>query len=319
MPSEVALASRAAETTYLHKYTGKNTTLTMAESGIEMSIPAALQGTSIGVSVTIVPFDDEQFIFPENVSLVSAIYKVTTTEPLPVPMTMRMQHCVPCENHDEPYLTGLAFITASDNGPPYKFKPVSEGKFPRGSSYGQIDVTNFSFWAMIWWWCGWPMSFFIGVFYRNMTARFVVTKNLEPYISDIKKQYDGIEWKLEFEQSMMCDKYTEAIALRIPSNECNGWRVLPTSRPTRIDMANIQQYGPGRICPNIELQMEWNGTGSPRPTNIDIGIEGGTLESFVLCCKPRETRGTFLHCVVLSGVHIHVLASPNPIATCVYA
>ena len=287
----------------------------MPESGIEMNIPAALRGTSIGVSVTIVPFDDEQFIFPENVSLVSAIYKVTTTETLPVPVTMRMQHCVPYEDHDEPYLTGLAFITASDNGPPYKFKPVSDGKFPRASSYGQIDVTSFSFWAMIWWWWGWPMSFFIGVFYRNLTARFVVTKNLESHISDIKKQYNVEGWKLEFEQSMMCDKYTNAIALQIPPNEeCNGWRVLPTSRPTRIDMANIQQYGPGRVCPNIELQMEWIRTGPPKATNIDIGIEGGTLESFVLCCKQRESQGDFLNKCFFCGAYTRFC--PNPIATC---
>lgn len=270
----------------------------MAESGIELNIPAALRGTSIGVSVTVVPFDDKQFIFPENIHLVSAVYKITTTETLPVPMTMRMQHCVPCEEHDEQYLTGLAFITASDKGPPYKFKPVSDGKFPRGSSYGQIDVTNFSFWAIIWWWWGWPMSFFIGVFYRNTTARFVVTKNLESHISDIKKQY-STEWKLEFEQSMMCDKYTEAIALHIPPNkESNGWKVLPTSRPTRIDMANIQQYEPGRVCPNIELQMEWTGAGPLKATNIDIRIDGGSLESFILCCRPRESRGIIIISVV---------------------
>ena len=298
-PREAACIARA-RTTYLHKYTGKDTNLIIDEYGIELHVPPAPQDTDVNIelSVTTFPFNEDQFILPENVSLVSAIYKVTTTETLPVPMTVRMQHCVPCEDHDEPYLAGLAFITASDSGPPYKFKPVSDGKFPRGSSYGQIDVTNFSFWAMIWWWCGWPMSFFIGLFYRNMTARFVVTKNLKTHVSDVKDQCNKAKLKLEFERPTMCDINTKKITLNVPEVH-DGWRIKPTSMPTSFDMENILQYEPGQVCPNIEFQLVWNGRGPPKESNVNVIIEGGSLESVVLCCRPRESQGIATYCIFL--------------------
>lgn len=62
---------------------------------------------------------------------------------------------------------------------------------------------EFSFWATIWWWWGWPISFFVGVFYSNTIARVVVMKDLKAHTSYVKDQCHKAKLKLEFEWTTM--------------------------------------------------------------------------------------------------------------------
>ena len=76
-----------------------------------------------------------KFVFPENTILVSAVYAVSTS--IPIPMRLELQHCIdlsiqPAMRHY------LRFATASiDNSSPYKFF-LRNGEFQSDSWYGSF-------------------------------------------------------------------------------------------------------------------------------------------------------------------------------------
>ena len=270
-------------------YTGQESDLVWEDCGIMLHFPATPCETNIEVSVGVVMIVDENFILSDKRELVSAVYKITASDTFPAPVTVRMQHCVLLPQRDEAFLTGLTFVIAHD-GPPYEFKALPGGRFSCESSYGEVELSEFSFLGTVWWWLGWPMSFFVGVFYhQNITANFVVTKNLNAHISAVMDEYgDAVTVD---KRSMMCDVYTEAIALYVPSttSQEKGWKVEPLFKPAEIDMADIQQYEPGKTSPSVKLMMTWVGEGEPKQSEVEIKVTGGKFESFTLRCRPALT------------------------------
>ena len=270
-------------------YTGQESDLVWEDCGIMLHFPATPCETNIEVSVGVVMIVDEKFILSDKREFVSAVYKITASDVFPAPVTVRMQHCVVLPQHDEAFLTGLTFVIAHD-GPPYEFKALPGGRFSCESSYGEVELSEFSYLATVWWWLGWPMSFFVGVFYhQNITANFVVTKNLNAHISAVTDEYgDAVTVD---KRSMMCDVYTKAIALYVPSttSQEKGWKVEPLFKPAEIDMADIQQYEPGKTSPSVKLMMTWVGEGEPKQSEVEIKVTGGRFESFSLRCRPALT------------------------------
>ena len=212
----------------------------------------------------------------------SAMYKITASDPLPAPVKVRMQHCAVLEEEDS-----LVHIVAHDrDGPPYHFELLPGGKFPLGSSCGEIELSRFSFLAIMLQRLGVRLSLAIHVFYlKDSTAKFVVTKHNPDKIAAVKDEYkDAIDIK---PASTQCKYTTEAITLSIPDPVQGEWDVSPTYSPAKINMDDICGYRRGRIPPGIELNMEWNGEGESQKKNIKIGITGGELQSFILFCRPK--------------------------------
>ena len=83
-----------------------------------------------------------KFVFPENTILVSAVYAVSTS--IPIPMTLELQHCIDIVNQPD-MRHYLRFATASINScSPYKFS-LKEGDFESDSWYGSFNCTTNSF------------------------------------------------------------------------------------------------------------------------------------------------------------------------------
>ena len=136
--------------------------------------------------VSVISTDDDNYIYPEDSELVSAVYDVSASKPFHWPATVRLQHCVPIDSEKE--ALEMSFVIADTaQGPPYQFQPLSGGIFKCESSYAEIHLNHFSLLAVIRW-CRWrlgsPISFSASVYYlENCKASLVVTKNLEAHIN----------------------------------------------------------------------------------------------------------------------------------------
>ena len=71
-------------------YNGTECTLSCEENGIKINFPEH----RINVLVMSLNISSDNCIFYDNAELVSAIYRVCISEPLPRPVTVEMEHCV---------------------------------------------------------------------------------------------------------------------------------------------------------------------------------------------------------------------------------
>ena len=53
-------------------------------------------------------------------------------------------------------------------------------------------------------------------------------------------------------------------------------------------MLAIHTYEPDSVIPKIELKLKWHGTGEPKVQEVEIEVQGGSMESFTLSCKPEN-------------------------------
>lgn len=84
----------------------------------------------------------------DNAEIVSAVYRVNTSSPLPCPVTVEMQHCVHLRDDED--TNSLCFVKASsEGGPPYRFEVVQGGQFTSNERYGKIKVSQFSDYAIV--------------------------------------------------------------------------------------------------------------------------------------------------------------------------
>ena len=269
-------------------YTGKEDSFIWEEGGISLHFPSAVCDNQIQVSIALVTLVDEKYVLPEGGKLISAMYKITASDTLPAPVTVQIHHCVQLVPYDEPFSRKVTFIRAND-GPPYNFKPLPGGKFSCESTYGEIEMSDFCCLSILWNFFGWRMSLSVHLFYHsNSSATFVVTKNVPAHNTSVEDEYSNAV--AVYKRSMMCNFCTKTIVLVVPSDrEDKGWRVAPVFRPAEIDMLDIQEYEPGKTSPNIQLNMTWEGEGEPIEEEIEIKVQGGRLESFVLFCRPTST------------------------------
>ena len=104
-------------------------------------LPAGMEQCTINIKASLAG----QYEFPENSHLVSAVYWLRCEEvhKFTRPITLEIQHCTKSEN-----VTGLklSFVRAvcSQKQLPYTFKQLSGGIFTSHSSYGVIELNNFS-------------------------------------------------------------------------------------------------------------------------------------------------------------------------------
>ena len=261
-------------------YTGKQTDFFWDEAGISLHFPATSCEKDVEISIAIV--DIEEAILPLHYRFVpaaSATYRITASGPLPAPVKVRMQHCAVLEGEDS-----LVHIVAH-RGPPYRFQILPGGKFLSGSSYGEIELMNFSFLRIVWKILGYKMWLSLYVFYfDDSRAIFVATKSTAENNTALTHKYRKAIRVTEL--TMAYDYTTDKIALSLPPPTVHGWSVKSTRTPAEIDMDTIKHYVPGRIPPSIELRMKWEGRGEPIEEDVEVGITGGDINSFTLFCIP---------------------------------
>ena len=272
-------------------YDGKKLDFVWREGGISLHFPAAASSeTNIEISVAVVGDVQKHSILELPYRLMtaaSATYKITASAPLPIAVKVRMQHCVILESGES--LT----LMVADRGPPYYFKPLPGAIFPSESSYGEIEVQSFSFFEILKDVLSHrprhPMRLSIQVFYHeDSTATFVVTKNVPSYLVAVKK---SIHTKcIHYEDMpMTCENSIEAITLSVPI-ESNGWHISSRTKPAEIKLFDIDKYEPMQTCPKIMLRMKWKGSGNPTEESVCVPIQGGSIESYDLLCRPTPQK-----------------------------
>ena len=90
-----------------------------------------------------------QFTFPDDSQLVSCVYWLSCSHKFLTPVTLEIQHCTSL--HDPSRFSSLQFVAAKSSEPelPYQFRALDKGTFSPHSTYGSIQVSQFSFFGII--------------------------------------------------------------------------------------------------------------------------------------------------------------------------
>ena len=284
-------------------------------AGIKIYFPRASLDKSIEVSVKIVTDIGGMFMPEEQSStavegkpkkwftpitqtsegfmpIVSAIYKITASGKLPLPITLQVRHCAVIGNE-----SSLRFIVSRDERPPYRFMQLDHGEF--SANVGKIEMSEFSRLAILYDALGWYIKLSLQVFHfpydaqdQTATVKFAVTKNIPTHVNAVKTEYSkatNIHAK-----TMSCENQTEAITLSVSpedDSESNAWySVAPVFEPPTVSVDDIIDYEPEKIIPHVELAVTWTdkGVDENKEVNSKIQIEGGSRvnTSFSLKCRP---------------------------------
>ena len=108
------------------------------------SLPSGMEKNKIKIRASF----SGQFHFPEDLDLFSPVFWISTSCKFTKPVTLEIQHCALGE--DGAMLTSLSFISAkcSQRDLPYMFRQVNGGVFTTHSSYGSIQLSHFSGYAV---------------------------------------------------------------------------------------------------------------------------------------------------------------------------
>ena len=161
------------------------------------SLPAGVEQSSIVVKASL----SGPLKFPEDTTLVSAVYYLQSTVEFSQPIAIQIQHCgIPSDD------LSLTFARASLKEPPYTFTALDGGLFPSNSFYACIQLDQFSLITIIrkLWkslssreperlYCA--HVYYTKESVNTWIARFVVTHNLVAYVTvNDTLYYTGILW-----------------------------------------------------------------------------------------------------------------------------
>ena len=144
----------------------------LTQFGIKLYVPSNTLGPNM--TLTIGVGNTGNFIFPENLTLVSSNYYIKASSELMQPMTVEIEHCV--DVVDKHQSSKLTFGNAdTGNIPPYRYRKVDNGSFTIQKSSGSITISKFSFLAMFWTDSSPPVKYMAGVFiHRHKYAVYQV-------------------------------------------------------------------------------------------------------------------------------------------------
>ena len=117
--------------------------------GLKLHIPeGAVPVEHTGCRVDIKAGFTGQFNIPDDVHLVSCVYWLSCSQKFNKPITLEIEHCASLQ--DSSQSSSLRFIAAkcSQARLPYQFKVLEDGVFKPKSSYGSIQVSQFSFFGI---------------------------------------------------------------------------------------------------------------------------------------------------------------------------
>ena len=117
--------------------------------GLKLHIPEGAVPAHTGCKVDIKAGFTGQFNIPDDLHLVSCVYWLSCSQKFNKPVTLEIEHCASLQ--DSSLSSALRFIAAkcSQAELPYQFKVLEGGRFAPTSSYGSIQVSQFSFFAII--------------------------------------------------------------------------------------------------------------------------------------------------------------------------
>jgi len=117
-------------------------------NGLQLHIPEGALPTECtgGCEVDVKTSLVGEFQFPDDSELVSCIYWLSCSQQFLKPVTLQIQHCASIED-----LSHLRFVVAksSQSELPYKFEVLEKGTFSQDSSYGSLEISQFSFFGII--------------------------------------------------------------------------------------------------------------------------------------------------------------------------
>ena len=149
--------------------------------GLKLSIP---EGALLSDSVIYIKAGlAGHFDLPSGGQLVSPVYWLYCDNNFQHPVTLELQHCAIIKHQSE--CSSLSFIVAkcSQKELPYKFKILDKGTFSQHSSYGSVNVKQFSVFGVIMQWLL-PRSYSAQFFYSDKGENiwqldFIITWNQE--------------------------------------------------------------------------------------------------------------------------------------------
>ena len=110
--------------------------------GLRLCVPKGSLPVGVGdARVSIKASLSGQFLLPEDSDLLSPVFWISTPCKFIKPVTLKIQHCALRE--DETVLSDLSFVSAECSFP-YRFRQINGGVFTTDSSYGSIQLSNFS-------------------------------------------------------------------------------------------------------------------------------------------------------------------------------
>ena len=130
------------------------------------------------------------FKFPENTSLVSAVYWLDSDPGINFskPLTLEIQHCASNTSR-------LSFVWAEcfQKHLPDTFNAAEKGEFFHENAYGRVQLKHFSLWGIVCEWWEWLLGnqqllYCAHLYYMNTEINlrhihFVITRNLEVNIT----------------------------------------------------------------------------------------------------------------------------------------
>ena len=87
--------------------------------------------------------NDDCVFTDDDSNFVSAIYRIQTSEVLPCPATLEIQHCVNIQDIETASM--MSFVRSdADEDLPYHFVDIPGGQFPLKTRFGKITLSKFS-------------------------------------------------------------------------------------------------------------------------------------------------------------------------------
>lgn len=239
------------------------------------------------LSVAVVPRVDEHSILPGRYRLmpaVSATYHVTSSEKLPIPVKILIEHCSEIKDNakDTPELM------VAHKGPPYYFKSLPVARvYEHDHTYAELELDKFCF-----------LRFLknttsddhlsrltLHTLYHddNTTATLIVTKNLRVHKIAVKKEIKHDRYE---ERPLVCDCRNDPIVFSVLTT-FKSWEVLFDAKPPTINAIDINRYEPGETPPLTKLNMIWKGQGRSREEKVPINISANnpSIMTFHLTCR----------------------------------
>ena len=117
--------------------------------GLKLHIPEGAVPAHTGCRVDFKAGFTGQFNIPDDLQLVSCVYWLSCSQKFNKPVTLEIEHCASLQNSSQS--SSLSFISAKCSQAEllYQFEVLEGGKFAPPSSYGSVQVTQFSFFAII--------------------------------------------------------------------------------------------------------------------------------------------------------------------------
>ena len=117
--------------------------------GLKLHVPEGALPEEEGCRIEIKACMSGQFEFPVDSELVSYIYWLSCPRKFLKPVTLEIQHCASIQ--DVSQYSSLQFVIAKCSQPelPYKFRALDRGAFSPHSSFGSIEISQFSLVGLI--------------------------------------------------------------------------------------------------------------------------------------------------------------------------